>query len=336
MLLVTHVRDEHRKAVTDGDLDKKGIELLKVPRSHVPAITHVDFSARVQTVHAETNPLYWETIRLFREETGVPLVINTSFNVRGEPIVCTPEDAWNCFAGTEMDALVIGPYLLRKEAQKAAVIEDVQQAYVAAATIVAALLRYLEEGPGSTAFGAGQDRALAATRELQDAIYQVGMQFLSAEELARFRTEVEALAREQPIRGPDFAAQTVGAALTEARTGMRFAWEIFPCGELAGDTLNIFHLDRDRIGFFVLDVSGHGASAAMMSMAIHRLLAPSPGPPSVLFRRKPGGDGYKIAEPELVCHDLNVHFQMGPDLAQYFTLIYGILDGRTGGVRLVR
>ena len=73
----------------------------------------------------------------------------------------------------------------------------------------------------------------------------------------------------------------------------------------------------------------------MMSMAIHRLLAPSPGPPSVLFRRKPGGDGYKIAEPEDVCHDLNVHFQMGPDLAQYFTLIYGILDGRTGGVRLV-
>jgi carbamoyltransferase len=126
MLLVTHVRDEHRKAVTDGDLGKKGIELLKVPRSHVPAITHVDYSARIQTVHEETNPLYWETIRLFREQTGVPLVINTSFNVRGEPIVCTPEDAWNCFLGTEMDVLVAGPFVLRKEDQDPAVIEQVR------------------------------------------------------------------------------------------------------------------------------------------------------------------------------------------------------------------
>jgi PAS domain S-box-containing protein len=142
----------------------------------------------------------------------------------------------------------------------------------------------------------------------------------------RLRNDMEAAARIQKSLLP---------RVSPVVAGMRFAWEIFPCGELAGDTLNIFHLDRDRIGFFVLDVSGHGASAAMMSMAIHRLLAPSPGPPSVLFRRKPGGDGYKIAEPEDVCHDLNVHFQMGPDLAQYFTLIYGILDGRTGGVRLV-
>ncbi|MGH2569784.1 MAG: carbamoyltransferase family protein, partial [bacterium] len=126
MLLVTHVRDEHRKAVTDGDLGKTGIDLLKVPRSHVPAITHVDFSARIQTVHEETNPLYWETIRLFRERTGVPLVINTSFNVRGEPIVCTPEDAWNCFLGTEMDVLVAGPFVLRKEDQDPKVIEQVR------------------------------------------------------------------------------------------------------------------------------------------------------------------------------------------------------------------
>jgi len=126
MLLVTHVREEHRKAVMDGDRAKEGIELLKVPRSHVPAITHVDYSARVQTVHAETNPLYWETIRLFREKTGVPLVINTSFNVRGEPIVCTPEDAWNCFLGTEMDVLVAGPFVLRKRDQDPKVIERVR------------------------------------------------------------------------------------------------------------------------------------------------------------------------------------------------------------------
>ncbi len=117
MLLVTHVREEHRLALSNGDERKEGIELLKVPKSHVPAITHVDHSARVQTVHAETNPRYHRTIDAFRRKTGVPLVINTSFNVRGEPIVCTPEDAWNCFLGTEMDVLVAGSFLLRKEDQ---------------------------------------------------------------------------------------------------------------------------------------------------------------------------------------------------------------------------
>ncbi len=128
MLLVTHVREEHRKAVTDGDRQRTGIDLLKVPRSHVPAITHVDYSARVQTVHSETNPLYWETIQRFRKRTGIPLVINTSFNVRGEPIVCTPEDAWNCFLGTEMDVLIAGPFLLRKEDQDPKVVERVRAA----------------------------------------------------------------------------------------------------------------------------------------------------------------------------------------------------------------
>jgi len=126
MLLVTHVRPEHRKALTNGDESKTGIDLLKVPRSHVPAITHVDYSARVQTVHRETNPLYWSTIEEFRRRTGCPLVINTSFNVRGEPIVCTPEDAWNCFLGTEMDALLAGNFLLRKEKQDPATIERVR------------------------------------------------------------------------------------------------------------------------------------------------------------------------------------------------------------------
>jgi carbamoyltransferase len=126
MLLVTHVRDEHRIAVTDGDLGKKGIDLLKVRRSRVPAVTHVDFSARVQTVHAETNPLYHRMISEFRNLTGCPLVINTSFNVRGEPIVCSPEHAFHCFLGTEMDVLLAGPFLLRKSDQDPALIESVR------------------------------------------------------------------------------------------------------------------------------------------------------------------------------------------------------------------
>jgi carbamoyltransferase len=127
MLLVTHVKNGHRIALTDGDVGKKGIDLLKVPRSHVPAITHVDFSARVQTVHKDTNPLYWEMIEEFRRLTDCPLVINTSFNVRGEPIVCTPEHAWNCFLGTEMDVLVMGPFFLHKKDQDPVVIERVRQ-----------------------------------------------------------------------------------------------------------------------------------------------------------------------------------------------------------------
>jgi carbamoyltransferase len=126
MLLVTHVRPEHRVALTDGEERKEGIELLKVPKSHVPAITHVDHSARVQTVHEETNPRYHRTIEAFRQLTGVPLVINTSFNVRGEPIVCTPEDAWNCFLGTEMDVLVAGSFLLRKGDQDPSIIARVR------------------------------------------------------------------------------------------------------------------------------------------------------------------------------------------------------------------
>ena len=84
----------------------------------IPAVTHVDGSARIQTVHADTSPLYYRLISAFHEQTGCPLVINTSFNVRGEPIVCTPEDAFECFIRTHMDTLVVGPFLLRKEDQK--------------------------------------------------------------------------------------------------------------------------------------------------------------------------------------------------------------------------
>ncbi|MCA9751924.1 MAG: carbamoyltransferase [Gemmatimonadetes bacterium] len=126
MLLVTHVRPERRRAPSPEDAGKTGIDLLKVPRSDVPAITHVDHSARVQTVHRETNPRYHRLLEEFHARTGCPLVINTSFNVRGEPIVCTPEDAWNCFLGTEMDVLVAGPFVLRKTDQDPAVIERVR------------------------------------------------------------------------------------------------------------------------------------------------------------------------------------------------------------------
>jgi carbamoyltransferase len=94
-----------------------GIEKLKLSRSSLPAITHVDYSARVQTVGPRTNPRYYNLIRAFHRRTGCPTVVNTSFNVRGEPIVCTPEDAYRCFMRTEMDVLVLENQLLLKEEQ---------------------------------------------------------------------------------------------------------------------------------------------------------------------------------------------------------------------------
>jgi carbamoyltransferase len=87
-------------------------------RSDIPAVTHVDYSARIQTVHRETNPRYWQLIDAFRRQTGCGLVVNTSFNVRGEPIVCTPEDAYRCFMRTEMDWLVLGDFLFDKTQQQ--------------------------------------------------------------------------------------------------------------------------------------------------------------------------------------------------------------------------
>jgi len=94
-----------------------GIEKLKVPRSDIPAVTHVDYSARIQTVHAATNPRYHALIAAFKQQTGCPVIVNTSFNVRGEPIVCTPEDAFRCFMGTEIEALAVGNCFLKKEDQ---------------------------------------------------------------------------------------------------------------------------------------------------------------------------------------------------------------------------
>src|SRR5262245_36121274 len=90
---------------------------MNVPRSDLPAITHVDYSARIQTVHRETNPRYHALISAFKERTGCPVIVNTSFNVRGEPLVCTPEDAFRCFMGTDIEMLAVGDCLLRKEEQ---------------------------------------------------------------------------------------------------------------------------------------------------------------------------------------------------------------------------
>ena len=117
MLLVADIKKDKRLAMTDEEQALFGIDKLNVPRSLIPAITHVDYSARIQTVHADTNPKYHRVISQFYEKTGYPLIVNTSFNVRGEPIVCTPHDAFKCFMGTELDMLVIGNYLLLKVEQ---------------------------------------------------------------------------------------------------------------------------------------------------------------------------------------------------------------------------
>jgi carbamoyltransferase len=117
MLLVANVQKDKRLAMTSQEEALFGIDKLNIPRSSVPAITHVDFSARVQTVHKDTNSRYHSIISRFKEKTGCPLVVNTSFNVRGEPIVCTPTDAFRCFMGTQLDILAIGNYLLIKEEQ---------------------------------------------------------------------------------------------------------------------------------------------------------------------------------------------------------------------------
>ena len=117
MLLVANVQKDKRHEMTLDEEALFGIDKLNVPHSSVPAITHVDYSARVQTVHADTNPRYHAVISKFKDKTGCPLVVNTSFNVRGEPIICTPTDAFKCFMGTEMDVLAVGNYLLYKEQQ---------------------------------------------------------------------------------------------------------------------------------------------------------------------------------------------------------------------------
>ncbi|MFC0807560.1 carbamoyltransferase [Ensifer sp. P24N7] len=124
MLLVGDVLDRHRLPLGAGEAALFGIARLNVPRSGIPAVTHVDYSARVQTVHRDTNPRYWELLSAFKQRTGCPVLVNTSFNVRGEPIVCTPEDAFRCFMGTEIECLVVGNCFLRKEDQPSNLRQD--------------------------------------------------------------------------------------------------------------------------------------------------------------------------------------------------------------------
>jgi carbamoyltransferase len=120
MLLVADVKRDRRRAMTDDEQQLFGIDKLNVPRSDIPAVTHVDYSARIQTVHADTNPRYHALLSAFERETGCPVLVNTSFNVRGEPIVCTPEDAFRCFMGTELDVLAVGNCVMRKPEQNQA------------------------------------------------------------------------------------------------------------------------------------------------------------------------------------------------------------------------
>jgi carbamoyltransferase len=117
MLLVADVRPGRRIVMSEEQQRLFGIEKLNVPRSDIPAVTHVDYSARIQTVHNETNPIYHALLERFDALTGCPVLVNTSFNVRGEPIVCTPRDAYLCFMRTEMDHLAVGPFLLDKPRQ---------------------------------------------------------------------------------------------------------------------------------------------------------------------------------------------------------------------------
>ncbi len=119
MLLVADVKTDHRREMTAQEKALFGIDQLNIARSEIPAVTHVDYSARVHTIHKETNPRYHNLVSAFKARTGCPVIVNTSFNVRGEPIVCTPEDAFKCFMGTELDMLVAGNCVLYKKDQAA-------------------------------------------------------------------------------------------------------------------------------------------------------------------------------------------------------------------------
>lgn len=129
MLLVADVSKSKRIAVTDEEQSRFGIDKLNVQRSSIPAVTHVDFSARIQTVHQDTNPEYHALISKFYQKTACPIVVNTSFNVRGEPIVCSPEDAFKCFMGTELDVLAVGNFVLFKDEQDSALRMNYEQRY---------------------------------------------------------------------------------------------------------------------------------------------------------------------------------------------------------------
>ncbi len=129
MLLVANVTEKRRIPMSAEESALFGIDKLNISRSSIPSVTHVDYSARIQTVHADTNPRYHQLITRFKELTGCPVLVNTSFNVRGEPIVCSPTDAYRCFMGTELDVLVVGNAFLEKQNQPAALAEDYKMSY---------------------------------------------------------------------------------------------------------------------------------------------------------------------------------------------------------------
>jgi carbamoyltransferase len=129
MLLVADVVERRKRATKEGEQPLFGIEKLNVVRSEIPAVTHVDYSARIQTVHSDTNPRYHALLDAFKRRTGCPVLINTSFNVRGEPIVCTPEDAFRCFMSTDIEVLVAGNCFLRKAEQNPSLKQDYKNAF---------------------------------------------------------------------------------------------------------------------------------------------------------------------------------------------------------------
>jgi carbamoyltransferase len=129
MLMVADVVAARRRAMSDDEQQLFGIDKLNVPRSDIPAVTHVDYSARIQTVHADTHPRFHALLARFKQITGCPVLVNTSFNVRGEPIVCTPEDAFRCFMGCEIETLVVGNHVLDKTAQDPALARDYKHAF---------------------------------------------------------------------------------------------------------------------------------------------------------------------------------------------------------------
>lgn len=129
MLIVADINEKWRKKISLKENNLFGIDKLKIPRSSVPAITHVDYSARIQTVHKNTNPLYHSLIENFKKNTGCPILINTSFNVRGEPIVCSPTDAFKCFMGTNLDILVIENFIMYKDKQNQKLFKDYKNLY---------------------------------------------------------------------------------------------------------------------------------------------------------------------------------------------------------------
>ena len=129
MLLVDYVKKERLVHIPNEVKNLFGINLLNIPRSEIPAVTHVDNTARIQTVDKKLNKPFYDVINAFAKKTGCPIVVNTSFNVRGEPIVCTPADAFKCFMGTDLDILAIGNYVLRKKDQNAKSILNYKNEY---------------------------------------------------------------------------------------------------------------------------------------------------------------------------------------------------------------